>query len=165
MDERERLLREIFGKSIDDDIVESPQPPVNTQPLFALREIWPDVVDRLRRLLTEAGELELAATVEGLQVFDRCRCGADYCATVYTRPRPSGGFGPTHRNVVFWNPDTIDLDTQVRVGDTDTSPTTEYTTILDVVNNEIACIEILDDKESRRRLLVALPDTEGPISA
>ena len=32
------------------------------------------------------------------------------------------------------------------------------TTILDVVDDEIACIEILDDHESRRLLVSALPD-------
>jgi hypothetical protein len=157
MDEREKLLRKIFGEE-DVDMVEPPEPPINTHPLLPLRQIWPDVIDRLKNLLTEAGESELAATLEGLEAHDRCRCGADYCATVYTKPRPSGRFGPSHRNIIFWNADTIDLDTQLRVGDTSTAPTTEYTTILDLVDDEIRCIEILDDHESRRRLVAALPD-------
>ena len=159
MDEREKLLREIFREE-DVDKVEPPARPINKQPLFPLRQIWPDVVDRLKNLLTESGEIELAATVEGLEVYDRCRCGSDHCATVYTKPRPSGGFGPGHRNVVFWNANTIDLDTRLRVGDTSTAPTTKYTTILDVVDGEIRCIEILYDHESRRRLVAALPDVE-----
>ena len=159
MDEREKLLRKIFGEG-DVDKVEPPERPINRQPLFPLRQIWPDVVDRLKNLLTESGEIELATTVEGLEVYDRCRCGSDHCATVYTKPRPSGGFGPGHRNIVFWNANTIDLDTRMRVGDTSTAPTTEYTTILDVVQDEIRCIEILYDHESRRRLLAALPDSE-----
>ena len=159
MDEREKLLREIFGEE-DVDKVKPPERPINKQPLFPLRQIWPDVIALLKSLLTEAGEIELAATVEGLEVYDRCRCGSDHCATVYTKPRPSGGFGPGHRNVVFWNANTIDLDTRLRVGDTSTAPTTEYTTILDVVQDEIRCIEILYDHESRRRLLAALPDSE-----
>jgi hypothetical protein len=147
---------EVIGKTD----VEPPEPPINTQPLFPLRQIWPDVLDRLKRLLTESGEIELAATVEGLEGYDRCRCGSDHCATIYTKPRPSGGFGPSHRNIVFRNADTIDLDTRLRVGDTSTARTTEYTTILDVVDEEIRCIEILDDHESRRRLVAALPDAE-----
>ena len=159
MDEREKLLRKIFGEE-DGYKVEPPEPPINTQPLFPLRQIWPDVVDRLKNLLTESGEIELAATVKGLEVYDRCRCGSDHCATVYTKPRPSGGFGPGHRNVVFWNANTIDLDTRLRVGDTSTAPTTKYTAILDVVEDEIRCIEILYDHESRRRLVAALPDVE-----
>jgi hypothetical protein len=61
-----------------------PKPPINTQPLFPLGEIWPDVVERLKNLLLETGELSHAATLEGLQVYDRCRCGSDDCATVYT---------------------------------------------------------------------------------
>jgi hypothetical protein len=154
MDSREELLRQIFG----DDIFENAKLPMNTHPLFPLKDMWPDVIDRLRNLLTEAGELELAATVDGLWVFDRCRCGAEYCATIYTKPRPSSGYGPNHRNVVFWNPNTVDLDAGKTVGEMCTYPTTQYTTILDVVNNEIACIEILGDHDSRSRLLAALPD-------
>jgi hypothetical protein len=154
MDECERLTREIFGGT---DPVERPLPTINTQPLVSLRDIWPEVVERLRNLLTESGELDLAASVDSMHVYDRCRCGADHCATVYTRPRPSDRYGPTHRNVVFWDGDTIDLDTGIRVGDTSTAPTTQFTTILDVVDDQIMCIEILDDQESRRRLIEALP--------
>ena len=159
MDERETLLRESLGEDGKPSI-EPPKPPINTQPLFLLRKIWPNVIALLKSLLTEAGEIELAGTVEGLEVYDRCRCGADYCATVYTKPRPSGSFGPDHRGIVFVNADTTDFDTQLRVADTSTAPTTKYETILDVVNGEIHCIEILEDHESRRRLVAALPDPE-----
>jgi hypothetical protein len=148
-----------FGQN-EEDFVDVPEEPINTEPLFPLREIWPNVVDRLKASLIDDGELKLAATVEGLQVYDRCRCGADYCATVYTKPRPRGGWGPTHRGLVFWNSDAIDPDTGVRIGDPCISPTTQYMTILDVVDEEIALIEILDDHESRRRLVIALPDKE-----
>ncbi len=157
MDEREKLLRQIFGED-GDDVVNRPERPINTKPLFLLRDIWPDVLERLKNLLTEDGKLELAASVEGLQVYDRCRCGADYCATVYTKPKPNGWHGPTHFNIVFWNPDTINLGTRERVGDTCSSPTTQFTTILDIVDGGIACIEILDDHASRSSLVAALPD-------
>ena len=154
MDERENLLMEVIGKTD----VEPARPPINTVPLFPLRQIWPDVIALLKSLLTEAGEIELAATVDGLEVYDRCRCGADYCATVYTKPRPSGSFGPGHRGIAFLNADANDLDAQLRVADTSTAPTTKYETILDVVNGEIHCIEILEDHESRHRLVAALPE-------
>jgi len=157
MDECERLLREID----DSGAIKRPEQRINTEPLFQLRGIWPEAIDRLKDLLTKAGELELVATIDGLQVFDRCRCGADYCATVYTRPQPSGGYGPTHRNIVFSNPDTVDLDSGTTVGEMSAYPTTRYMTILDVVDDQIACIEILDDHESRRRLVAALPNGEG----
>lgn len=139
MNEREKLLREICGEDAN-AFVETRERAINTTPLFPLRQILPAVVERLKHLLMEDGKLELAASVDGLQVYDRCRCGTDYCATVYTQPRPGGGYGPTHRNLVFWNADT------------------EHTTILDVVNNGIACIELLDDDESVRRLVEALPE-------
>jgi hypothetical protein len=155
MDERERLLREIFGDNSSDERTERP---INTRPLFQLREIWPDGVARLKTLLRQAGESQLAETVEGLWVFDRCDCGADYFATVYTQPRPRGGFGPDHRNIVFWNPDTVDLDTGKTVAEQGIYPTTKFTTILDVCDEIIMCIEILHDDESRGRLIAALPD-------
>ena len=159
MDEREELLRKSFGQN-GEDFVDVPEEPINTEPLFPLREIWPNVVDRLKASLIDDGELKLAAAVEGLQVYDRCRCGADYCATVYTKPRPRGSFGPTHRGLVYWNSDEIDLTAGMPTGDTCTTPTAQYMTILDVVDEEIALIEILDDHESRRRLVIALPDKE-----
>jgi hypothetical protein len=62
--------------------------------------------------------------------------------------------------LVYWNPDTIDLDTGARAGDTSFAPTTTYTTILDIVDGSIACIEILGDQESHRLLIAALPDIE-----
>ena len=157
MDERQRLLRAIFGGT-GDDVAALPKREINTVPLFPLRQIWPDVVERIKRLLSADGELELAATVEGLEVFDRCRCGVDYCVTVYTQPRPNGGSRPNHRNIVYWNSNTLDLKTRRRMGDTSTSPTTELTTIIDVVDEAIAVIEVLDDHDSRHRLVAALPD-------
>lgn len=161
MDERERLLQEIFG---DDAGVPSRQRPINTEPLFKLRDIWPEAIAHLTALLLQAGEDVLAATVDDLQVFDRCFCGADHCATVYTRPRPKGGFGPTHRNIAFWPPNAVSLDTGKAIRKTGPYPTTEYMTILDVVDNQIACIEILNANESRRRLVAALPDEAEPTS-
>ncbi len=158
MDPREELLREIFG---DNSVVERTRGPINTRPLFPLNEIWPDVSRQLKALLADAGECQLASTVEDLWVYDRCRCGADFCATVYTQPRPTHGYGSGHRNIVFWNAGTVDLDTGKTVAEMSISPTTEFTTILDVVGDEIRCIEILNDTESRHRLIAALPEPAG----
>lgn len=158
--EAERLLRKMFGDESRDSEANRPRRPINTEPLFLLREIWPDVVARLNALLTDAGQPKLAATVETLEVFDRCRCGADFCATVYTQPQPSGAYGPTHRNLVFWNPNTVCLDTGRRIAETCKGPIAPHTTILDVVNGQIMCIEIHGDYETRQRLVAALPDDE-----
>jgi hypothetical protein len=62
MNERETLLRAIFGET-GDDSAEPHKGETHTVPLFPLRQILPDLVERLKRLLTEDGELDLAATV------------------------------------------------------------------------------------------------------
>lgn len=81
MNENEKRFEENSGET-GDDVVEPPKRQTHTVPLFQLRQILPDLVERLKRLLTADGELELAATVDSLHVYDRCHCGADYCAVV-----------------------------------------------------------------------------------
>ena len=159
------LIRKIFG---GDEVVEDAPQPINTQPLFLLRQIWPEVIERLRMLLTETAEGPLASTISDLQVFDRCRCGQDDCATVYTKPwsddrgrdYSEGVDAPSHRRrgVVFWHPDTICLDSGQKVGARTVTPV-PHTTILDVVDEEITRIEIIGDGESAQKLIAALPDT------
>jgi hypothetical protein len=102
-----------------------------------LSEALPSFAAELRQLLTEKGELELAAQVPGLMIFDRCRCEDDFCATLYTQPKPEGSFGPGHRNVRLM-PDAGML-------------------ILDVVAGRIACVEVLDREDVRQKLQAALP--------
>jgi hypothetical protein len=143
---------EIYERILDE--------PINTEPLFLLRDIWPDVVERLKILLMEDGGPELAATVEGLQVYDRCDCGADYCSIVHTKSRTRGEGGPTHRTLNFSQREGTYLGRRGSIGNRRKSPTTKYLTILEVVNEEIVLIEILDDHESRRALITALPDKE-----
>lgn len=71
-----------------------------------------------------------------MRVLERCRCGDDFCATFYTRPKPKGGFGPGHRNMVL-TPEKGML-------------------ILDVVAGEIACVEVLNRNDVRKKLLAVL---------
>jgi len=54
-----------------------------------------------------------------------------------TLPKPEGSFGPGHRNVVL--------------------TTDEGMLVLDVVTGEIACVEVLDRKDVRRKLDEVLP--------
>ena len=159
----EAFLRHILdgGSETDQDTVARP---LNTTPLFRLSDIWPEVVDGLAVLLTQTGEVALAEAVRELEVYDRCRCNSDYCSTVYTQPRissllaeRSGQNRRNHRGVVFWSADTTSADAG-QPASSDGYPTAPHTTILDVVDEEITCIEILCDAESRRRLLAALPD-------
>ena len=109
-----------------------------TEKQVPLTETLPAFANELRRLLIDKGELELAARVSSLKIFDRCRCGDDFCATFYTQVKPEGSFGPGHRNVRLL-PE-------------------EGTLILDVVAGEIACVEVLDRKDVRQKLDKALPE-------
>jgi len=107
----------------------------NQSPLLA--DTLPAFAIELQRLLAEAGEPELAAQVPSLRIFERCSCGDDFCPTLYTQPPPKGSYGPGHRNVAL-------------------APT-DGTIILDVVGDQICCVEVLDRPELRERLLAVLP--------
>jgi hypothetical protein len=104
---------------------------------FSIADTLPAFAAELGQLLEEQGESELAAQVPNLKIFDRCRCGDDFCATVYTKPKPKDGFGPGHRNVRLM-PE-------------------EGMLILDVVAGEIACVEVLDRNDVREKLYAVLP--------
>ena len=52
---------------------------------FSLAKEFPDLV-RTSRPYGETGESELADTVPDLTIVERCRCGDDFCATMYTYP-------------------------------------------------------------------------------
>jgi hypothetical protein len=108
---------------------------VSTGPLLA--EAIPELAVELTALLEEAGEADLAIQVSELRLVDRCRCGDDFCATIYTVPPPQDAWGPGHENVVL-NPAQGDL-------------------ILDVVDRRITCVEVLFRDEVRNRVLALLP--------
>ncbi|MDD5544601.1 MAG: hypothetical protein PHX83_15650 [Acidobacteriia bacterium] len=103
---------------------------------FNLSKEFPLLASELGELLQRSGENELAKTVDGLMVVDRCRCGDDFCATMYTVPRPKGAWGEGHRNVA--------LDPQ------------RGFLILDVLNERIVAIEVLYRDEIRESLLTLL---------
>jgi hypothetical protein len=100
-------------------------------------EALPGFTNELEELLKKAGEPKLAAQVQYLKILDRCRCGDDFCSTFYAQSKPDGAYGPDHRNVVL-APD-------------------DGTVILDVVADQICCVEVLDRPEIREKLLAALP--------
>jgi hypothetical protein len=107
---------------------ETPKPLVDAFPLLS---------EELQQLLVQKGESELAAQVPGLAILERCRCGDDFCATFYVQPKPKGAYGPGHRNV--------SLEPQ------------QGMLILDIVDDKIACVEVLYRDEIRRKLLVEFP--------
>ncbi|MGB2677263.1 MAG: hypothetical protein WAN12_09290 [Candidatus Acidiferrum sp.] len=111
--------------------------PIQTEKRPLLTDTLPTFAAELRQLLVEKGEPELAAQVPSLAIFDRCRCGDNFCATFYTRPKPNGAYGSGHRNVAL-TPE-------------------EGMLILDVVAGEIACVEVLDREDVRQKLIEVLP--------
>lgn len=98
---------------------------------------FPELASEVQAGLSEIGELELATQVSALRVVERCRCGDDFCAMMYTQPPPSGAWGPGLRNVDV--------------------PVANGMVILDVVYERIASIEVLFRSEVRSRLLQLIP--------
>jgi hypothetical protein len=54
----------------------------------------PSLCTELQELLERGNEPKLASQVSS--IVDRCRCGDDFCASLYTEPTPSGAYGPGH---------------------------------------------------------------------
>ena len=102
-----------------------------------LRQTLPELADELSTLLTASGHNDLAKQIADLTIVSRCHCGDDFCATFYTKPKPSGAYGAGHRNVVL----------EPKQG----------MIVLDVVDGAIACVEVLYRDEIRRKLLEAMP--------
>ena len=105
-----------------------------------LPDVLPAFAIELQKLLETQGERQLAAQVPHLRIFGRCFCGDDFCSRFYTQPKPEGAYGSGHRNVRLFPDDGALL-------------------ILDVVDAEIACVEVLDRQAVREKLLAAVPST------
>jgi hypothetical protein len=97
----------------------------------------PELGGELEALLNSAGKAKLAAQVPGLRIVDRCRCGDDFCATFHVQPKPEASYGPGHRNIAL-EPKTGML-------------------ILDVVDDNIAAVEVLYRDDVRTSLHELLP--------
>jgi hypothetical protein len=102
-----------------------------------LNSSLPNLSRELTALLADAGEPDLAAQIESLEIVQRCPCNDDFCASFYTAPRPVGAYGPGHRNV--------ELEPEKGM------------IILDVVDERIVKIEILYRDEIRAQLSSLLP--------
>ena len=89
-----------------------------------LRDAMPKFASELFSVLSSGDHSSLSSQVQSLQIVDRCDCGDDSCATFFTSPKPSGSWGGGHRNIVL--------------------PVEDYDLILDVVEQDIVCVEILD---------------------
>ena len=102
-----------------------------------IAEAFPEFAAELEGLLRVEGEGALAKQVASLRIVERCQCGDDFCATMYTIPKPKGAWGPSHRNVL---------------------PEAESGMIIvDVVDEKIAEIEVLYRDEIRKKLNDIIP--------
>ena len=89
-----------------------------------VREVYPELVKELARLLEDEGERYLSITVHDVRMVARCECGDEFCQSIRTAEHePGTPYGPGHRNVL--------LDPE------------EGMLILDVVDERIMYIEIL----------------------
>jgi hypothetical protein len=89
-----------------------------------VREVYPDLVAELARLLEAEGERYLAIVARDLRLVGPCGCKDDFCQSFRTSEHPPGTpYGPGHRNVLL-DPD-------------------EGMLILDVVDERIVYVEVL----------------------
>ena len=106
-----------------------------------LQDALPDLTDELARLLRKNNENDLVKQIPRLRLVDRCRCGDDFCATLYTAPKPKGAYGPNHESISL-NPSSGQL-------------------ILDLLERKIVCIEILFREDFRSRVLQLFAQTSA----
>jgi hypothetical protein len=109
--------------------------PDGTEPPL-LRQVLPYLTQELWDLLMIEGEPELAEQVLDLRIVDRCRCGDDFCATFYVRPKPKGSYGPDHRNLPLTPKDGM--------------------LVLDLVGGKMMAVEVLYRDEVRRAIQSAV---------
>lgn len=102
-----------------------------------LIEEFPELIQEIPLLLKKENRSDLVPQLPKLRLIDRCHCGCDFCASIYTAPPPKGAWGKGH--------ETIPLDPK------------EGDLLLDVVNGKIVSLEILSKKKIRLKLNKLLP--------
>jgi hypothetical protein len=111
--------------------------PTATNSFPRIKDVTPELVTELQRLLRRAGESAVAEQVAHLVMVDRCRCGDSFCASFYTAPRPVGRFGPGHRTIPLLSENGI-LN-------------------VDVIGSTIVHVEVLRRDELRCKICAAVP--------
>ena len=101
------------------------------------REALPDLAAEVEALLRQEGKSTLADQVDVVELVDRCRCGDWFCATAYTVEKPQGAWGLGHESIAL--------------------PSDHGELVVDVVNDQIVCIEALFREDARQRLLELFP--------
>ncbi len=102
-----------------------------------LTESLPQFARELCALLEASLHAELLEQIPSLRIHDRCRCGDDFCSTFYTAPRPKGAYGTG-----YWA-----LPLRPETG----------MVILDLVNQQIVCVEVLYRPDVQRELFAVIP--------
>ena len=97
-----------------------------------IRDFLPELCAELKKLLIKANQIQLAESVDSLEIIEKCDCGVKSCASFYTASKPDGGFGAGHKNLIL-------------------APQYGFL-ILDVVNDEIKFIEIHDRPKYKKLL-------------
>lgn len=112
-------------------------PTADNQHLVA--DLLPDFASELEKALSEDSEPGLAAQVGSLRIVELCGCNDDFCASFYTGPKPDGGWGQGHTNVL---------------------PSLESgMVVLDVVDGVIRYVEVIDRDDVRSVILPEDPTT------
>jgi hypothetical protein len=97
-----------------------------------VRNVYPELVAELERLLEAEGEHYLAITAHDLRLVAECGCKDEFCQSIRTAEHPEGTpYGSGHRNVL--------LDPE------------EGMLILDVVDERIVYVEVLFHPPLARR--------------
>ena len=102
-----------------------------------LSEIAPDFAAVLAAALRQQGDERLAGQVGALKVVALCGCGDEFCASFYTAELPRAAWPAS-------------LDTVLVEGET-----AGMMVVLDVVDGEIAYVEVVDGLELRPKLMAA----------
>ena len=66
-----------------------------------LTNILPRLADELRQLLTRQGYLDLTDHISSVRIHDKCRCGNDFCSSIYTALKPEGAWGGGYETIVL----------------------------------------------------------------
>jgi hypothetical protein len=95
-----------------------------------LTDVLPSLAEELRGLFSLQGHLDLVAQLSTVRVHDKCRCGEDFCSSIYTAPKPEDAWRAGHETIV--------VDPR------------EGMINVDLVNRTIVYIEILDRSDIRK---------------
>ena len=107
-----------------------------------LCDALPDFAVELLALLESNGYPNLATQVQSLKIIDRCSCPDSECGTFYAASRPSGSWDAGRRDIRL--------------------PVQNYDLILDVVDENVVCVEVLGRPDLRLLVVQALaPVTSG----